>query len=85
MIVLCRHTYWANYSTGLGAALHELGHTFDLSHTSTGIMSRGFDNMHKVFVLDGAKPVRQPNKRDADKLNNLKLQVELCSLDTVQL
>ncbi|CAB4040097.1 Hypothetical predicted protein, partial [Paramuricea clavata] len=45
-----RGTYWANYSTTLGAALHELGHCFDLMHMPEGIMARGFDDMHK-FVL----------------------------------
>ena len=46
-----REYYWANYATGLGASLHELGHTFDLCHTSTGIMARGFDDIYRTFVL----------------------------------
>lgn len=46
-----REYYWANYATGLGASLHELGHTFDLAHTPSGIMARGFDDLHKVFVV----------------------------------
>ncbi|KAG8196594.1 hypothetical protein JTE90_014155 [Oedothorax gibbosus] len=47
-----RGTYWACYSTGLGATLHELGHTFDLGHTTGGIMGRGFDDIHKHFIVD---------------------------------
>ena len=47
----CRGFYWANYATGLGASLHELAHTFDLPHTPTGIMARGFDDIYKVFTL----------------------------------
>ncbi|XP_042911348.1 uncharacterized protein, partial [Parasteatoda tepidariorum] len=47
-----RGFYWACYSTGLGAALHELGHTFDLGHTHGGIMGRGFDDIHKYFIID---------------------------------
>ena len=47
---LCREYYWANYSTGLGASLHELGHTFDLAHTPTGVMARGFDDLYRVFI-----------------------------------
>ncbi|XP_067942762.1 uncharacterized protein [Watersipora subatra] len=74
-----RSTYWANYSTGLGAALHELGHTFDLSHTQTGIMSRGFDNMHKFFVMDNAYPVSAEREREANKLELLKCQIALLS------
>ncbi|XP_013379649.1 putative zinc metalloproteinase C607.06c [Lingula anatina] len=54
-----RGFYWANYATGLGASLHELGHTFDLAHTNTGIMGRGFDDLNKVFTLRGARPVPQ--------------------------
>ncbi|XP_068678882.1 uncharacterized protein [Montipora foliosa] len=46
-----RGTYWANYATGLGASMHELGHCFDLAHTPKGIMSRGFDDMNAVWTL----------------------------------
>ena len=46
-----REFYWANYATGLGASLHELGHTFDLAHTPSGIMARGFDDINKVFIV----------------------------------
>jgi len=47
----CRGTYWANYATGLGASIHELGHCFDLAHTPKGIMGRGFDDMNSVFTM----------------------------------
>lgn len=46
-----RGTYWANYATGLGASIHELGHCFDLAHTPKGIMARGFDDMNCVFTM----------------------------------
>lgn len=46
-----RGTYWANYATGLGASMHELGHCFDLAHTPKGIMGRGFDDMHSVWSM----------------------------------
>jgi len=46
-----RETYWAQCATGMGASLHELGHTFGLDHTPTGIMSRGFDNFNRLFTL----------------------------------
>ncbi len=48
-----RNTYWACASTTIGAALHELGHTFGLPH-STGpldIMTRGHDQLNRFFTL----------------------------------
>ena len=50
-LLFSREYHWANYATGLGASLHELGHTFDLAHTPSGIMARGFDDLHKVFIV----------------------------------
>ncbi|XP_017775372.1 PREDICTED: putative zinc metalloproteinase YIL108W [Nicrophorus vespilloides] len=47
-----RGTLGACFSTTLGSTLHELCHTFDLGHTDIGIMSRGFDNLHKVFLQE---------------------------------
>ena len=44
--------------TGLGASLHELGHTFDLAHTATGVMARGFDDLHKVFTIQRSRGSR---------------------------
>lgn len=48
---IIRGSYWANYATGLGASMHELGHCFDLAHTPGGIMGRGFDDFNCVFSL----------------------------------
>ncbi|KAK7873112.1 hypothetical protein R5R35_006342 [Gryllus longicercus] len=46
-----RGTYGGCYATTLGSVCHELGHTFDLGHSSEGIMARGFDNLDLVFAL----------------------------------
>jgi len=48
-----RHTFWATASTTIGAALHELGHTFDLPHSQSpyDIMTRGFDRFNRAFTL----------------------------------
>jgi len=48
-----RHTFWAAASTTIGAALHELGHTFELPHSrhNHDIMTRGFDRFNRVFTL----------------------------------
>jgi hypothetical protein len=46
-----RKSYWANCATGMGASLHELGHTFDLPHTPTGIMSREFDHFNRWLMM----------------------------------
>jgi len=48
-----RHTFWANASTTMGAALHEIGHTFGLphSHDVHDIMTRGHDRLNRFFTL----------------------------------
>ena len=48
-----RHAFWAAASTTIGAALHELGHTFGLPHSSQqhDIMTRGHDRLNRVFTL----------------------------------
>lgn len=45
-----RGTLGSCFSTSLGSVLHELCHAFDLGHTQSGIMARGFDNIYKVFT-----------------------------------
>lgn len=49
---ILRGTLGYCFSTTLGSVLHEICHTFDLGHTESGIMGRGFDNMHKVFLIN---------------------------------
>lgn len=64
-----RGTYWANCATGMGASLHELGHTFDhLMHTDTGIMSRDLDYFSRLFVMEEpgyGLPLTTSNERGA--------------------
>ena len=50
-----RKTYWANYSTQMGAIIHEIGHCFGSPHdarqyTRDAIMNRGFDYMNRFFM-----------------------------------
>ncbi|GMF18387.1 unnamed protein product [Phytophthora lilii] len=51
-----RGTFWANFSTGIGAMLHEIGHTFGLGHATSGIMARGFDDMNQLLCVYHADP-----------------------------
>lgn len=55
-----RGTLGSCFSTTLGSALHELCHLFDLGHTETGIMGRGFDNVYKVFTLNALEKKTYP-------------------------
>ena len=46
--------YWSNATTSVGAAMHELGHTFGLPHPDPGdpanFMNRGFDYLNRTIV-----------------------------------
>ncbi|QSQ14139.1 hypothetical protein [Myxococcus landrumensis] len=49
-----RGTHWANYATGLGATMHELGHCLSLQHPASddGVMSRDFDFINRTFMVE---------------------------------
>ena len=56
-----RKALWSNAATGLGAILHEIGHSFQLRHTNLApsrkrsllhpVMGRGFDHFNRIFGL----------------------------------
>jgi len=58
-----RRTAWANYSTALGAMIHEMGHTFGLPHSADpfSVMSRGFDHFNRTFFPMAPPHARQPD------------------------
>ncbi|XP_016924223.2 uncharacterized protein [Drosophila suzukii] len=47
-----RRTYGGVYASTLGAVCHELGHCFDLGHTTEGVMGQGFDYLNRVLTVD---------------------------------
>ncbi|KAJ1983076.1 hypothetical protein H4R34_001498 [Dimargaris verticillata] len=51
--------YWRAANIGMGAFLHEAGHMLTLSHTPTGLMSRGFNNFNRTFMVKepGLQPI----------------------------
>lgn len=57
-----RSNFWGAASTTIGAALHELGHTFFLPHTNheQDIMTRGFDRFNRVFLVREAPHAYNP-------------------------
>jgi hypothetical protein len=57
-----RDRYWANFATGLGACLHELGHTLSLPHPASGrgVMAREFDHVNRLFMLEEPPSARSP-------------------------
>ena len=52
-----RGTVGGCYATTLGSVLHELGHCFDLGHTESGIMERGFDQLDTLLTVGEAAKV----------------------------
>ncbi|KAJ2227886.1 hypothetical protein IWW45_006836 [Coemansia sp. RSA 485] len=57
--------YWRAANVGMGAFLHECGHLMTLSHTPTGIMSRGFNDYNRTFMARAPNfkgPVKQQDE-----------------------
>lgn len=50
-----RGTLGGCYATSLGAALHEIGHIFDLVHSDCGIMARGFNDLDLFFSFGNSQ------------------------------
>ncbi|KAJ1530515.1 hypothetical protein ONE63_005409 [Megalurothrips usitatus] len=57
-----RGTYGGCYSSSLGAVAHELGHTFDLGHTTHGIMGPEYHDIHYMFLPEECEVVDSPAK-----------------------
>jgi hypothetical protein len=79
-----RARWWANFATGLGACLHELGHTLSLPHPANGrgVMAREFDHVNRLFMLEeppsarspGLSPVRAEDERYWDASHGYRLR-----------
>ncbi|KAJ2801627.1 hypothetical protein H4R20_003596 [Coemansia guatemalensis] len=60
--------YWRAANVGMGAFLHECGHLLTLAHTQSGIMSRGFNDYNRTFMVRAPNfegPVRQRDEAGA--------------------
>jgi len=75
-----RGTYWANYSTTLGAVIHEIGHCFTLQHVLRlpdspfphPIMHRGFDHLNRAVMLT------EPSTDSLEPQRLFELRNEMC-------
>lgn len=47
-----RRTYGGTFATTLGTLIHELGHTFQLGHTETGLMGNDIDQVQRFFLTE---------------------------------
>lgn len=47
-----RHTFGGCFATALGSMCHEIGHIFDLGHTSDGIMGCDIDYVQRMFIVE---------------------------------
>ncbi|KAK9760149.1 hypothetical protein K7432_016123 [Basidiobolus ranarum] len=57
--------YYKCLNVAMGAFLHEVGHCLTLAHSASGIMSRGFNDFNKSFVVkEGNKRPILPNAQD---------------------
>eukprot|EP01135_Chromosphaera_perkinsii_P007559 Nk52_evm15s914 gene=Nk52_evmTU15s914 len=66
-----RGTHWANFATGVGAMVHEVGHSFGGHHVLDHwcIMSRGFDYFNRFFVAQ--EPLSKDSHKDESELLGL--------------
>lgn len=46
-----RRTFGGCYATALGSICHEIGHIFDLGHTTDGIMGNDIDYVNRMFII----------------------------------
>lgn len=65
-----RNTFGGCFATALGSICHEIGHIFDLGHTSDGIMGNDIDYVNRLFVIE--KCPRELPRRIASNCSNSK-------------
>ncbi|KAI8580078.1 hypothetical protein K450DRAFT_239280 [Umbelopsis ramanniana AG] len=70
--------WWKAANIGMGAMLHEVGHAHTLTHTASGIMSRGYNNWNRTFMVKepGLAPIppHQENGSHWHRVDMLRLR-----------
>lgn len=78
-----RNTFGGCYATALGSMCHEIGHIFDLGHTSDGIMGNDIDYVNRMFTIE--KFPRDLPRRIASKcLNEQNQGIDIGSITNSQ-
>ncbi|XP_055303437.1 uncharacterized protein LOC129569064 [Sitodiplosis mosellana] len=82
-----KNTYGGCFATALGSICHEIGHIFDLGHTTDGIMGNDIDYVNRIFTVENCPrdlPRRMASKCASDRNADDKLNQSNRRLTTIR-